>query len=179
MIRSSRYSPLRNRRVQALIAGLVLIMLVLGLSGVRSTMAAWTDSKDVSGSFAAATVPAPTLTKDCKYVPRLLSGRVEIYWQLPARYQISDVVVEASTSGLGSVLAPITGYNLSLNTTPNGGGTYTTVVPAGVLTGLLGSLGELEVALFVKHESGWRSKPAAIASDAGLLFGGNCRNLTA
>ncbi|GAA1927610.1 hypothetical protein GCM10009689_02920 [Brevibacterium antiquum] len=175
---SHRLLRLRNRRIQALIAGIALAILVLGLSGVRSTMAAWTDTEQSAGSFRAATVPAPTLTANCKYVPVLLSGRVEIYWHLPTGYQLTDVDIEASTSGLGSVLAPLTGYNLSLNTTSTGGGNYTTKVPAGVLTGLLGSLGELQVSLFVKHTSGWRSGPASIASDAGLLFGGKCRNLT-
>lgn len=179
---SRRQSPLRNRRIQALLAGLALVILVLGLSGVRSTMAAWTDSEGAKGSFAAATVPAPTLTKTCKYKPGVLGlgAKVEIYWKLPAGYQLSDVVVEASTRGLGSVLAPITGFSLTGNTTSTGGGTYTTVVPANLLGGLLGLGSELEIAFFAKHASGWRSQPAAVASNAGLLagLGGTCRNLT-
>ena len=175
---SHRQLPLRNRRIQALIAGIALVILVLGLSGVRSTVAAWTDTEGSAGSFTAATVPAPTLTATCEYVTVFLSDRVEIYWHLPTGYQLTDVDIEASTNGLGSVLAPLTGYNLSLNTTSTGGGNYTTKVPAGLLTGLLGSLGELQVSLFVKHTSGWRSKPASIASDAGLFSGGKCRNLT-
>lgn len=178
MTKSNRPRPFQKRRFQALIAGLALTMLVLGLSGLRSTTAAWTDSEEATGSFSAATVPAPTLTKKCEYVGRILTGRVEIYWHLPTGYQLTDVEIEASTRGLGSVLAPITGYNLSLNTTSTGSGNYTTKVPAGALTGLLGSLSELEVALYVKDSSGWRSKPAAIASNAGLLLSGTCRNLT-
>lgn len=179
---SRRQSPLRNRRVRALIVGLVLLLLVLGLSGVRSTMAAWTDSEQSKGDFAAATVPAPTLTKDCKYYPGILGlgAKVEVYWKLPTGYQLGDVVVEASTSGLGSVLAPIAGFSLTGNTTSTGGGTYTTGVPANLLGGLLGLGSELEVAFFVKHPTGWRSQRAAVASNAGLIagLGGSCRNLT-
>lgn len=174
---------IRGRRVRALIAGFALVMLVLGLSGVRSTMAAWTDSEGANGSFTAAKVPPPTLTKSCEYSPGVLGlgAKIEVYWKLPAGYQLSDVVVEASTSGLGSVLAPITGFSLTGNTTSTGGGTYTTDVPVNLLGGLLGLGSELEIAFFAKHASGWRSQPAAVASNAGLIagLGGTCRNLTA
>lgn len=180
MTHDHRHRPLRSRRIRALIAGLALVVLVLGLSGVRSTMAGWTDSEEASGSFSAATVPAPVLTNKCQYRSGVvdLGARVRIFWKLPAGYQLDDIVVEASTSGLGSVLAPITGFYLSPNTTSNGGGKHTTDVPTGLLGGLLGTGDELEIAFFAKHESGWRSKPAAIASNAGLLGSGNCRNLS-
>lgn len=174
---------IRGRRVRALIAGFALVMLVLGLSGVRSTMAAWTDSEGANGSFTAAKVPAPTFTKTCKYSSGVLGlgAKVEVYWKLPAGYQLSDIVVEASTSGLGSVLAPITGFSLTGNTTSTGGGTYTTDVPVNLLGGLLGLGSELEIAFFAKHASSWRSQPAAVASNAGLIagLGGTCRDLTA
>lgn len=180
MTRNNGRRSLRNRRVQALIAGLALVLLVFGLSGVRSTMAAWTDSKESTGSFEAATVPAPVLTKNCEYVPGVLGigARVRIYWQIPAGYQLDDVAVEASTKGLGSVLAPITGFYLSPNTTSNGGGKYTTNVPTGLLGGLLGLGDQLEIAFFVEHEGGWRSKPASVVSYAQLLGSGTCSNLT-
>lgn len=172
----------RSRRTRAIIVVLALVMLVLGLSGVRSTLAGWTDSKEAAGSFSAATIPAPVLTESCEFRPGLLGigARVRIHWKLPAGYQLDDVVVEASTRGLGSVLAPLTGFSLTSNTTSNGDGTYTTDVPANLLGGLLGLGSELEIAFAVEHESGWQSEPASVASNAGLIggLGGNCRNLT-
>lgn len=182
MTQSRRHWPLRSRRVRALVAGLVLVMFVLGLSGVRSTTAGWTGSEEAAGAFSAATIPAPVLTQSCTFKPGLLGlgARVEVYWKLPAGYQLDDVTVEASTSGLGSVLAPITGFNLRSNTTSTGDGTYTTEVPVHLLGGLLGLGSELEIAFSVEHESGWQSEPASVASNAGLIggIGGNCRNLS-
>lgn len=172
----------RPRRTRALIVGLALVMLVLGLSGVRSTLAGWADSKEAAGSFSAATVPAPSLTEPCEFRPGLLGlgARVRVHWRLPAGYQLDDIVVEASTSGLGSVLAPLTGFSLQSNTSTNGDGTYTTDVPTNLLGGLLGLGTELEIAFVVEHESGWQSESASVASDAGLIggLGGDCRNLT-
>lgn len=182
MTQSRRHWPLRSRRFRALIAGLALVMLVFGLSSVRSTVAGWTDSGEAVGSFSAATVPAPVLTENCEYRPGIigLGARVRIFWKLPAGYQLDDIVVEASTSGLGSVLAPLTGFNLRSNTTSTGGGTYRTDVPANLLGGLLGLGSELEIAFLVEHESGWQSESASVASNAGLIggIGGNCRNLS-
>ena len=182
MTQLRRHWPLRSRRIRALIAGLALVMLVLGLSGVRSTMAGWTDSEEARAEFSAPTIPGPTLTDDCEFRPGLLGlgARVRIFWQLPAGYQLDDIVVEASTSGLGSVLAPLTGFSLSGNTTSTGNGPYRTDVPANLLGGLLGLGSELEIAFLVEHESGWQSESASVASNAGLIggLGGNCRNLS-
>lgn len=172
----------RSHRVRVLVAVLALIMLGLGISGVRSTLAGWTDSKETAGSFSAATVPAPVLTKSCVFKPGVLGigARVRIHWRPPAGYQLDDIVVEASTSGLGSVLAPLAGFNLKSNTTANGDGTYTTNVPTNLLGGLLGLGTELEIAFVAEHESGWQSEPASVASNAGLIvgLGGKCRNLS-
>ncbi|MCF2589239.1 hypothetical protein [Brevibacterium sp. UCMA 11752] len=181
MTQPRRHQSLRSRRIRALIAGLFLVMLVLGLSGVRSTMAGWTGSDKAAGSFSAATIPAPALTKSCEFRSVLgLGARVRVYWKPPAGYQLDDIVVKASTRGLGSVLAPLTGFSLTSNTTSNGDGTYTTDVPTNLLGGLLGLGTELEIAFVAEHESGWQSKSASVASNAGLLggIGGNCRNLT-
>ncbi|WP_231445569.1 hypothetical protein [Brevibacterium zhoupengii] len=180
MTQPPRHQLLRSRRIRVLITGLFLIVLVLGLSGVRSTMAGWTDSQEAAGSFEAATIPGPTLTKSCEYKSGVLGlgARVVVHWRLPAGYQLDDIVVEASTKGLGSLLAPITGFTLSENTTSTGNGTYKTEVPTNLLGGLLGLGDELEIAFFAEHESGWRSKPTSVASNAGLLGIGNCRNLT-
>ncbi|RBP68118.1 hypothetical protein DFO66_101345 [Brevibacterium sanguinis] len=149
---------------------------------VHGTAASWTGKEAASGSFSGATVPAPALTRSCEFLPGVLGlgARVRIYWQLPAGYQLDDVTVEASTSGLGSVLAPLTGFSLSANTTSTGNNTYSTDVPTNLLGGLLGLGSELEIAFSVDHDSGWRSDHASVATNAGLLagIGGNCRNLT-
>lgn len=170
------------KRARLLLAVVALLALVLGSAAVNGTLAGWTDSKESHGEMAAATVPAPELTQDCRYRPGLLGigASVRIFWRLPDGYQLDDIVVKASTSGLGSVLAPLTGFSLSGNTSSNGNGTYTTDVPTNLLGGLLGLGSELEIAFVIEHESGWQSEAAAVASNAGLLagIGGNCRNLT-
>ena len=176
---SPRFSWKKARLFLAVVA---LFALVAGPAAVNSTLAGWNDTKESRGELIAATVPAPELTRECQFRPGLLGigARVRIYWKLPDGYQLDDIVVKASTSGLGSVLAPLTGFSLSGNTTSNGDGTYTTDVPANLLGGLLGLGSELEIAFVVEHESGWQSDTAAVASNAGLLagIGGNCRNLT-
>lgn len=170
------------RRSRAVLASIALLTLVLAPAAVNGTLAGWTDSKASQGAFQAGTVPSPVLTKGCDYVRGIagLGARVRIYWRAPAGYQLRDIVVTASTSGLGSVLAPITGFSLASNTTSNGDGSYTTDVPTNLLGGLLGLGSELEIAFQAKHASGWLSVPASVASNAGLLggIGANCRNLT-
>lgn len=172
------------RRMRALVAGASAVaVLIAGMAvSAKPTLASWADDESSSGSFAAAKVPAPALTQACQFRPGVLGlgARVRIHWQLPEGYQLDDVVVEASTSGLGSVLAPLTGFSLRSNTTSHGDGAYTTDVPTNVLGGLLGLGSELEIAFSVEHDSGWRSDPASVASNAGLVagIGGSCRNLT-
>ncbi|MGM0700338.1 MAG: hypothetical protein ACQEVD_15930 [Actinomycetota bacterium] len=165
-----------------LLAVVALLALVAGPVAVNGTLAGWSDSKESRGEFVAATIPAPKLTQDCEYRPGVigLGARVRIFWRLPAGYQLDDIVVEASTSGLGSILAPLTSFNLSGNTISTGNGTYRTDIPTYLLGGLLGLGTELEIAFVVEHESGWQSEAASIASNAGLILGlnGNCRNLT-
>lgn len=173
-----------RRRAAAACSAVLVIAFVLsgGLGTVRSTLASWTDEEFTTATFSAATIPAPTLTEACRFRPGILGlgARVEIHWQLPDGYTLDDIVVEASTSGLGSVLAPLTGFRLTSNTDSNSDGTYTTEVPASLLGGLLGLGSELEIAFSVEHESGWQSETASVASNAGLIggIGGNCRNLT-
>ncbi len=177
--------PQRMRRCAVAVCSAVLVLAFLlsgGLGTVRTTLASWTDEESASGSFSAATIPAPVLTADCQFRPGLLGlgARVRIFWELPEGYQLEDVVVQASTRGLGSILAPLTGFSLASNTESTGGGTYRTDVPTNLLGGLLGLGSELEIAFAVEHESGWQSETASVASNAGLIggIGGNCRNLT-
>ncbi|MGO2860197.1 MAG: hypothetical protein ACTIC1_03500 [Brevibacterium sp.] len=169
------------RRSRAALASVALLALVLGPVAVDGTLAAWKDSKTSQASFNAAKVPAPVLTAECKYrYPLLGYGRVEIYWRLPEGYQLSDVVVETSTKGLGSLLSPLTGYDVSQNTITNGDGTYTTEVRTNLLGGLLGGGTRINIGLYVEHDSGWKSSSALVESSAGLLagIGGSCHNLS-
>lgn len=175
-----------HRRLTALLAGAVVpLALLLGLflpTAIERTEAGWTDETVASAEAHAAVIPAPTLTQACDFEPGLLGigARVEIFWALPERYTLEDVQLQASTSGLGSVLAPLTGFNLQGSTTTLSDGTLRTDVRTNLLGGLLGLGSELEIALVVQDDSGWESESASIASNAGLLggLGGNCRNLT-
>jgi predicted ribosomally synthesized peptide with SipW-like signal peptide len=166
-------------RLRAMLAAAV----VLGVTAPTS-LALWSDQEQGSGSFSAMVVPAPTLTRACAYYPGVLGvgSQVRIYWALPAGYTLNDIQVRASTSGLGSVLAPLTGFSVSGNTQVQGDGTYRTDVPTNLLGGLLGLGTELEIALVLAPQGvgGWQSRPASVASNAGLIagLGGNCRNLS-
>lgn len=175
-----------NRRIR-IAAGTVVLLLSIALGvafsnhrSVSATDAVWNARQSAHAEFDAGSVPAPELTRECRFRPGLLGlrARVEIYWSLPAGYTLDDVEVHASTSGLGSVLAPLTGFSLSGQTSgsPN---EYTTSVPTNLLGGLLGLGSELEIGFFVNDET-WSSTPASVATNAGLLagLGGNCRNLT-
>ena len=166
----------RLRRLRAMLAA----GLVLGI-GASTGVASWTDVEQVSAEFRADVLPAPTLTSACQFRPGLLGigARVRIFWALPEGYTLDDIEVSASTSGLGSVLAPLTGFSLRGNTTRLGDGTYQTDVPTNLLGGLLGLGSELEIAFAVQTEY-WESEHAAVASNAGLLagIGANCRHLT-
>lgn len=86
---------LRNRRLWALIAGVALLLLVLSLSGVRSTMAGWTSSDETTGSFSAAKIgPVQNLTcSDKKNAPvlGLLARQVKLKWDSPGGVE-SDLV---------------------------------------------------------------------------------------
>lgn len=174
----------RRRKVAAVLAGaMVPVVLLAGMllpTALEETEAGWVDVTEVSATVGASTIPGPTLTRQCEFKPGLLGlgARVRIYWALPAGYTLDEVAVEASTKGLGSVLAPLTGFSLRGNTVSLGAGRYQTDVPTNLLGGLLGLGSELELA-FLVEDSGWRSESASVASNAGLLggIGGSCRNL--
>lgn len=184
-------SVIRRRRVAAVLAGaMVPLVLLAGLLlpiSFEKTEAGWTDETAMSAAASTFEVPAPTLTRECEFRPGLLgiSAHVRIFWELPEGYELEDVVVDASTSGLGSVLAPLTGFNVEGNTVELNDGTYRTNVRTNLLGGLLGLGSELEIAMRVsvdpeKHPEAWTSDTASVASNAGLIggLGGNCRNLT-
>ncbi|WP_159827538.1 hypothetical protein [Arthrobacter sp. 9AX] len=144
------------------------------------TDAAWQDPDLATGSFAALTVPAPTLNGQCRYDANILGlgAYVRILWKPPAGYDITSAELLASTSGLGSLLAPLTGFSLTAKTTGSPATGYVTDVPVNLLGGLLGLGSELELAIVTKHD-GWTSRSAAVATNAGLIvgLGANCRNL--
>ena len=175
--------PARSRLWWVRLRVLLAAGLVAGFAAT-STLAGWTDGERASATFTADELPAPTLTGRCEFRPGLLGvgARVRIYWAPPAGYGLDDIEVQASTRGLGSVLAPLTGFNLRGNTVQRGDGTYRTDVPTNLLGGLLGLGSELEVAFVLAPDGvgGWTSDPASVASNAGLLggIGGNCRNLS-
>lgn len=118
----------------------LLLVGIVRPATIEPTDASWTGKDLASASFSAATIPAPVLTQPCEFRPGVLglAARVRIYWQLPEGYELGDIVVEASTSGLGSVLAPLTGFSVLSNTTARDDGTYRTTVPTNLLGGLLG-----------------------------------------
>lgn len=169
----------RWRRARALL----VLGLLCGL-GVGTSVAVWTDQEQAAATFESAVVPAPMLTQACEYRPGLLGvgARVRVYWRPPTGYTLDDVELHASTSGLGSVLEPLTGFSLQASTVPAGNGAFRTDVPTNLLGGLLGLGAELELALIVVPDDmgGWQSEPASVASNAGLIIGlgGTCRNLT-
>ena len=176
----------RHPRLTALLAGAVVpLALVLGLTlptSIDRTEAGWTSVTAVSADEPAVVFPGPTLTRACQFRSILgLGAHVRVFWALPAGYTLSDVRVDASTSGLGSILAPLTGFSVSANTQRQADGTYHTDIPTNLLGGLLGLGSELELAIRVEDStSGWASQPASVASNAGLIggLGGNCRNLS-
>ncbi|WP_151904648.1 SipW-dependent-type signal peptide-containing protein [Brachybacterium ginsengisoli] len=168
-----------QRRWSVRLRVLLAAGLVLG-AGATSSLADWWDTEQASATFRAGEVPAPALTRACEYSPGVigLGARVRIFWALPPGYSLADVRVLASTSGLGSVLAPLTGFSVQGNTQQLADGTYRTEVPTNLLGGLLGLGSELEIAITVVNGQ-WVSRSASVASNAGLLagIGGTCRNL--
>ncbi|MFI2566496.1 hypothetical protein [Paenarthrobacter sp. NPDC018779] len=172
-------------------ARLVLAGLAVALGMVLSTAnppavteAVWERNAYATGSFGTVTIPAPTLNGQCTYNPGPLglNSYVRIFWLPPAGYTLAQAEMQASTSGLGSALAPLTGYNLATNTTGDATTGYVTDVRTNLLGGLLGLGTELQLAIVIKDPTtGWTSKSASVASNAGLIggLGGNCRNLPA
>lgn len=160
-------------------------VLALGLAGIAGgngttpTEANWADAEVATGQFTALTVPPPTATRACEYRSILgLGGRVYLYWTPPAGYEVSDMVIKASSNGLGTLLAPITGFSLSGNTTVVSGRNYKTTMSANLLGGLLGLNTALEVAIVTKDGT-WESVPLSFETNAGVALGLGqyCKNL--
>lgn len=126
-------------------------------------------------------IDAPVLTAECKFNEGVLGlgSDVEFYWEKPEGYSLDNIVVETSTSGLGSERAVLDGFNLSANTTLGSNGTYTTEIPTNMLGGSLGLGSEIEIAIYVQDNNGNKSDSVSIATNAGLIagLGGTCRNM--
>ncbi|WP_455835163.1 hypothetical protein [Pseudarthrobacter siccitolerans] len=142
------------------------------------TDAAWQDTDALTGSFAAATIPAPTLNGECSY-NGVLNPYVRIYWKAPAGYSVNDAELQVSSAGLGSVLAPVTGYSVTANTTGSAVAGYVTDVRVSVVDGLVGLLSDFRLAIVMKRY-GWTSKAASVRANAGLVLGvaADCDNET-
>lgn len=171
---------LRKALLPVLAASLVVLLSASTPPAV--TDAAWQDTDVSTASFAAITIPAPTLTGQCTYNRGLLGlgAYVRILWKAPEGYDLRYAELQASTSGLGSALAPLTGFTFNSTTTGTPAQGYVTDVPVNLLGGLLGLGAELELAIVMKRY-GWTSEEAAVATNAGLVagLGATCRNLTA
>ncbi len=168
------------RMVGKAVVAASLFAVLLPALAPPATDAAWQHSEAASGSFAAATIPAPTLNGHCSYIPNLLGlgAHVRIHWRAPQGYSFADAELQASTGGLGSVLAPLTGFSFTSTTTGSAATGYVTDVPVNLLGGLLGLGSELQLTIVMKRY-GWTSNGASVATNAGLVagLGSSCRNL--
>lgn len=144
------------------------------------TSAAWSDNEWTAGAgIGTYTVPPATLTKACAYNAGVagLGAKVIIYWKLPSGFTLSQSTMYASQSGLGSALAPLTGFSMTASTTGNGA-ELTTEVPVNLLGGLLGLGTDLELAIVINSGT-WPSVPVKVRANPGLVggLGGSCTNI--
>lgn len=165
------------------------VLLALGMvfaAGATGSLASWADDEHASAAFTATTLQAPTMTKNCSFVYGGLLGTrldfVEVHWRLPEGAAFEDVVVSRSTDGLGSVLAPITGFDLGAATTGNADGSYTTRIPVSLLGGLLGLGAGLRIGVTIVPDVGndeWRSETAMAEANLGIAagIGAYCRSV--
>ncbi|MDR6640398.1 hypothetical protein [Paenarthrobacter nitroguajacolicus] len=159
-----------------------LAVVLAASSPPSATEAGWQRDAYGAGTFGTITIPAPTLNGTCTYNPGIagIGAYVRIFWKPPSGYTLANSEMQASTSGLGSLLAPLTGFSITSNTTGSAAAGYVTDVPVNLLGGLLGLGTELQLAIVVRDPVNlWVSKPASVATNAGLIagLGGSCRNL--
>ena len=154
-----------------------LVVLLSASTPPAVTDAAWQDTDVSTASFAAITIPAPTLTGDCSY-NGVLNPYVRIYWKAPAGYSKEDAELQIASTGLGSVLAPVTGYSVATNTTGTPAAGYITDVRISVVDGLVGLLSDFRLAIVMKRY-GWTSQPASVRANAGVALGlaASCSNM--
>ncbi|MCU1567193.1 MAG: hypothetical protein JWQ56_2130 [Pseudarthrobacter sp.] len=171
---------LSRKALLPVLAGLVAVLLSASAPPVV-TDAAWQDPDVARGSFAAATIPAPTLNGQCSYNSSLFGpDYIRILWKAPAGYSKEDAELQLSTTGLGAVLAPVTGYSVTASTTGTAAGGYITDVEVSVVDNLIGLLSRFRLAIVMKRY-GWTSQAASVRANAGIALGrvANCTNETA
>lgn len=107
-----------SRRLQALIAGLALVMLVVALSAVKPTIAGWKSSDDARGAFAAGSLKISNLRCTDNSVLLGLGGdQLKLDWDRPQvsnGLQLEYTVTVVRTPLLG---APSTSTFSTQNTT--------------------------------------------------------------
>ena len=167
-----------RKRLLALLGAASVALLLPASNHSMVTDAAWQDTDITSGSFAAITIPAPTLNGDCSY-NGLVNPYVRIYWRAPGGYSAADAELQLATTGLGSVLAPVTGYSVAANTTGTAAEGYVTDVRVSLVDSLIGLGSEFRLAIVMKRY-GWTSKEASVRATAGIVagIGSSCTNIT-
>lgn len=148
-------------------AGVLAALLALAVSPPRPTDASWVDNERSTASFAAYTVPKPTIT-GCTASNVLGSASLKITW----KYNSTTPTPSASfwfssTSLVNLVLLPG-----STSTTGPVANEYTTTFSSGLLTGLLGGPVYLGVAA---TQFGWQSQiSSATATVPAVIGAGSC-----
>jgi hypothetical protein len=151
------------------LVGLAVLALAAALlvSPPRPTLASWADTEKATGSFAAYTVPKPTITS-CSSSNVLGSGNITIKWKYNSTSPTPTSTFWFSSSSL------ITLVLLPGSTTTTGpiAGEYTTSFSSGLLTGLLGGPAYVGVAA---NQYGWGSQIAgATATLPAVIGSGTC-----
>ncbi|GAA2028199.1 hypothetical protein GCM10009720_04980 [Yaniella flava] len=163
---------------------IILLTVLLSIFGagqnkIGATEASWTAEAHATGFLQAGAVPPAELAVEaCDYIPGLLGARVEVYWSAPDGYELANANILADSSGLGAILAPLTGFNLQENTVENSGNDhdYTTTFRMNLLGSLLPLGDSLRIAIQMEHPqaSTWTSDPVSVDVRTGLLISGSC-----
>ena len=155
------------KRALVALAAVLAVVVTLLVAPPGDTEASWVDREQSRGSFAAYSVPKPTITA-CTSSNVLGSGNVTIKW----RYNSTSPT--PTPSFWFSTTSAITVILLSGSTTTTGpvSGEYTTSFSSGLLTGLLGGNAYVGVAA---SQYGWQSPIAtATASLPAVIGTGTC-----
>lgn len=153
---------------RALVGMAVLAVAVaLMVSPPRPTLASWVDTEQSTGSFAAYTVPKPTIT-GCTASNILGAASLKITW----KYNSTTPAPSATFWFSSSSLLTLTLLPGSTTTTGPVSGEYTTTFSSGLLTGLLGGPVYLGVAA---NQYGWQSQVSSATATVPALIGtGTC-----
>ena len=147
--------------------GALVVILALAVSPPRPTAASWADAERSTASFAAYTVPKPTIT-GCTTSNVLGSASLKITWKYNSTTPTPSATFWfSSTSLVNLVLLPG-----STSTTGPVANEYTTTFSSELLTGLLGGPVYLGVAA---TQSGWQSQVGSATAVVPAVIGaGSC-----